>query len=203
MNDKNDLTNDQIYMSYFYMGERYLTTAEILIQSIVENNNNKFAISNSLEDCEKKCEQNYIKSTSIIYIPALFCLYQAAELYIKGLILVKCPDYININHESCCLLETLKEKYTEQNEIYELFKKYYKNQVAMVKEYKKGNEISDTKTMYNSLRYPQTIDGEKFYNYDSLILNNSEIIDQLKNQLTIINEIQCKTVKTVREMEKD
>lgn len=86
----------------------------------------------------------------------IFNSLQSIELFVKGLLLLN-----NVKpeetHEISDLLKILKSIYGDKCEIYKSINKFYSNQIEIIKQFKKNNNITNTKDLYESLRYPKKI----------------------------------------------
>ena len=162
---------------YFLLVDNYLEVSKLILETLITNDNSNAGLGKTPEKAEENMRSNDIKSDSTLFIPMIFNSFQSIELFIKGLLLLNNvkPEEI---HEISKLLPALETIYGEQSEIYKSINKFYSNQVEIIKEFKKNNNITNMKELYESLRYPEK--NDKIYEYSYLKYNGDEGIKQFK-----------------------
>ena len=178
--------------SYFLLADQYLETSKLLLETIIENGNSNCGIGKTESEAHKNMIKNVLKSDSILLIPAVFNSYQCMELFLKGILLLNKIE-IDDTHEVTEMIEKIKMLYGEKSNIYKKVKAFYKEQMEIIKKFKKTNNITSTKELYESLRYPENnlvdFNKRKKYNYDDLKYNGDYGIDNFKLLLKRLNEI--------------
>lgn len=183
---------------YFIMADQYLETSKLLLETMINSGNSNFGIGKSKSEAESEMFKNTIKSDSTLFLPALFTCYQGMELFIKGLLSLNNIAFKNIHELSQMILE-LKNVYGANNEIYKEFNNFYKYQIEIVKKYNKTNNITTTKELYESLRYPEN-KGKSYYYFD--LKYNSDygikMFSELIKKINIIKNIVLKEFNKYR-----
>ena len=178
--------------SYFLLAEQYLETSKLLLEIIIENGNSNCGIGKTENEAHENMIKTVLKSDSTLLIPAVFNGYQCMELFLKGLLLLNKIE-TDDTHEVFEMIEKLKVLYGENSNIYKKVKAFYKEQMEIIKKFKKTNNITSTKELYESLRYPENnladLNKRKKYNYDDLKYNGDYGIDNFKLLLKRLKEI--------------
>ncbi len=182
---------------YFILAEQYLTASKCLLKVLIENGNSNCGIGNTMEEAVDVMNKNIVNSDVRLFVPTIFDCYQATELFIKGLLLIKNIE-IEENHVVENMIDIIKNAYGEESDIYKEFRKFYKYQISIIQEYKKDNNISNIKEIYESLRYPESKKNNKQYSYESLKNNGKDGIKQFKKiyeEIDTIYKITCREWK--------
>lgn len=173
---------------YFVLGEQYLETAKLLLETLISNGNSNAGVRITLEEACEEMEKNSSKSDLYLFIPAVFNCLQSTELFIKGLLLFNNKSFQK-EHGIEKLLESLKSIYGENSDIYSNLETFYEHQIEIIKDYKQKNGINNTHDLYMSLRYPEitlTSTGNKkrgkeiTIDYMKLKYNGKSGIEQFK-----------------------
>lgn len=174
---------------YFNLASQYLTSSKLLLKTIIENDNcsTGSGINSSDNDILLDLVKNIKKSDASLLIPALFLGYQSIELYIKGLLINK-NEEIEKDHEVSKFYEKLKKCYGEDSYRYIDIKNFYSNQIEIIKMFKKNNEITTIKDLYEAFRYPEITSGD--IDHSSLRFNGQQIITQLKKLFKQLDKIE-------------
>ena len=171
---------------YFILADQYLETSKLLLKTMIESGNLNCGFGSSELEDRSNMIKNSNKSDSTLFIPALFNCYQGIELFIKGVLLLNNSE-IKQEHEMANMIETLKNIYGETNEIYKELNGFYKRQTEIITKFKKINNITTTKELYESLRYPEN--KGKHYNYFVLKYNDNDGIITFNYIIDTINKI--------------
>jgi len=177
---------------YFVLAEQYLETTKLLLNTIIENENKDIGVGNSEKEALMNMYENTIKSDVYLFIPAMFICLQTVELFAKGLVLFKGKE-IKYQHEVDGLLDDLRTIYGDKAVIVKKIRNFYKNQMEILKEFKKTNHITTIKELYQSLRYPEYKNKE--YKYDELKHNGKVVLSQYVKNLEKLEEIKTETRK--------
>ena len=177
---------------YYVLANEYLEATKVLLNTIIENENNSCGIGNSEEEALIDLEKNIKKSDAYLLIPAMFDGIQTVELFIKALLLLngKCVPY---NHEVDGMMKQLKELYGEQSEIFRALHDFYKNQIEILKSFKKTNNITNLTDLYEALRYPEN--NSKVYEYYDLKYKGKKVLKQYEKMLNKIEIIRSEVFK--------
>lgn len=122
-----------------------------------------------------------------LFIPAIFISLQGTELFIKGLLLLNDLEFSN-THDIQTLLDKLQLKYSKETNIYREFKKIYFSEKEILKNFRRENNITDSKALYSALRYPEKSFQEQI-SYNALVCNGDNGIKLFQTLLTSINNI--------------
>ncbi len=188
---------------YFILGEQYLETAKLLLETLISNGNSNAGIGKTSEEACEEMEKNSSKSDLYLFIPAVFNCMQSTELFIKGLLLFNGENFKK-EHGIENVLESLKNIYNEDSKIYSSLKTFYDNQIEIIKDYKQVNGLNNSYDLYMSLRYPEITlkptgnkkRGERIsVNYMKLKYNGNSGIEQFKILLENIESIKKAILK--------
>ena len=178
--------------SYFLLADQYLETSKLLLETLIQNNNSNCGLGSTEYEAHENMIKNVLKSDSTLLTPAIFNSYQCMELFLKGILLLNKIE-IDDTHEVTEMIEKIKMLYGEKSNIYKKVKAFYKEQMEIIKTFKKTNNITSTKELYESLRYPENnsinLDKRKKYNYYDLKYNGDYGIDNFKLLLKRLNEV--------------
>ena len=181
---------------YYLLATQYLESAKLLLNTMIENDNQNIGIGfgekEALEDMAKKI----VKSDVYLYTPTMFVSLQTVELFLKGLILLNDKE-IEYSHEIDKKLKTLEEIYGRKSILYEAISDFYKNQMDILKKFKKTNNISNIPDLYEALRYPEK--NQKVYEYYDLKYKGREVINQYKSMLEKLDTIKDEAIKEFKE----
>ena len=174
------------YKNYFLLGEQYYESARLLLDSVINNDNCSIGIGDTAEEAERNLINNIVKSDVYLFIPALFISIQCVELYIKGILLINSITMKN-SHETSDMISSIKGKYGSKSSLYLCFNDFYNNCIKELKNYKKTNNITTTKELYDSLRYPE---GKgKVYDYFDIRYNGQKAIEHYKKMVKMLEKI--------------
>ena len=173
---------------FFSLGKQYYDSSVLLLETIIKNDNCSLGIGFSDEAALKNLNENIKKSDARLLIPALFLGYQCVELYVKGLLLLKKQD-IKEKHEVCIFYNDLENSYGKNSAIYKAIRNFYSNQIEILNNFKKNNDITTVNQLYDALRYPE--DNDEIIDHFSLKYNGSSVVKQIKNvikRLKLVDE---------------
>lgn len=177
---------------YFLLADQYLETSKLLLETLINNDNSNAGFGSTQEEAYEEMRKNVLKSDATLLIPTIFNSYQSLELFLKGLLLFNGIEVDN-THEVSDMIVKIKDIYGDKSAIYKKIRAFYKEQVDILKNYKKNNNITTTKELYESLRYPENnladLNKRKKYNYDDLKYNGDYGIDNFKLLLKRLKEI--------------
>lgn len=171
---------------YFVIADQYLETSKLLLKTMITSGNSNAGCGKSEKEAENNRLNNKIKSDSTLFLPALFTCFQSIELFIKGILKLNSISFGSIHEVSKLILE-LKNIYGEKSEIYKKFNNFYKHQIEIIKDFKKNNNITTTKELYESLRYPEN--KGKSYDYFDLQYNGNYGIQMFNELIEKMDEI--------------
>lgn len=183
---------------YFLLADQYLETAKLTLKVLIENNNSNSGIGNTDEDAIEKMEERLLKSDVMLLIPTIFNAYQSTELFLKGLLLLNEKE-TSMTHEVGNMLNDIEEIYTEKSEVYKKINGFYNAQIEIINNFKTTNNITTTKELYESLRYPEDIKKNKFYDYSDLKYNGDMGIKNFKLLRKRIQEVKDVILKEYKE----
>lgn len=139
---------------YFLLADQYLETSKLLLEILINNDNSNAGFGLTEEEAYEEMHKNVLKSDATLLIPTIFNGYQSLELFLKGLLLLNGIEVDN-THEVSDMIAKIKSIYGDKSDIYKKIRAFYKEQVDILKNYKKTNNITTTKELYESLRYPE------------------------------------------------
>lgn len=139
---------------YFLLADQYLETSKLLLESLINNDNSNAGFGLTQEEAYEEMRKNVLKSDATLLIPTIFNSYQSLELFLKGLLLLNGIEADN-THEVSDMIAKIKGIYGDKSDIYKKIRALYKEQVDILKNYKKTNNITTIKELYESLRYPE------------------------------------------------
>ena len=143
--------------------------------------------------------KNVLKSDATLLIPTIFNSYQSLELFLKGLLLLNGIEADN-THEVSDMIAKINGIYGDKSDIYKKIRAFYKEQVDILKNYKKTNNITTTKELYESLRYPEDNSlAIKEYDYFDLKYNGDLGIRNFKVLLKRLCEVKEVILKEYHE----
>ena len=177
---------------YFLLADQYLETTKLLINTIIENNNTSYGIGNNEDEALENMKESIIKSDVYLFIPSMFTSLQTVELFIKGLLLFN-GEEVSYDHEVDGMLLELKKIYGEKSDIFKSINSFYKNQMEILKKYKKVNNITTITDLYESLRYPES--KKNRYEYFDLKYNGKEVLKQYLKMLEKLETIKKEILK--------
>lgn len=184
---------------YFLLGDQYLETSKLLLETLINNNNSNAGFGSTQEEAYEEMRKNVLKSDATLLMPTIFNCYQSLELVLKGLLLLNGIEVGN-THEVSDMIAKINGIYGDKSDIYKKTRAFYKEQVDILKNYKKTNNITTTKELYESLRYPEdnslTI---KEYDYFDLKYNGDFGIRNFKVLLKRICEVKEVILKEYHE----
>lgn len=180
---------------YFLLADQYLETTKLLINTIIENDNTNYGIGCNEQDALNNMKKSIIKSDAYLFIPSMFTSLQTVELFIKGLLLFNGKE-VQYDHKIEGILLELKDIYGEKSDIFKSINSFYKNQMEILKKFKKKNNISNTNDLYESLRYPEN--KENRYDYFELKYNGKEVLKQYLKMLEKIEKIKREILKELK-----
>lgn len=155
---------------YFLLADQYLETAKLTLEVLIENDNSNAGFGTTQEEAEKQMRENVLKSDVTLFIPTVFNAYQSTELFLKGLLLLNGKE-ITDTHEVSNMITEIKNIYTETSDVYRRINNFYNAQIEIIKNFKKSNNITTNKELYEALRYPENIKNNKTYDYNDLQYN--------------------------------
>lgn len=155
---------------YFLLADQYLETAKLTLEVLIENDNSNAGFGTTQEEAEKQMRENVLKSDVTLFIPTVFNAYQSTELFLKGLLLLNGKE-ITDTHEVSNMITEIKNIYTETSDVYRKINNFYNAQIEIIKNFKKSNNITTNKELYEALRYPENIKNNKTYDYNDLQYN--------------------------------
>lgn len=155
---------------YFLLADQYLETAKLILEVLIENDNSNAGVGTTQEEAEKQMRENVLKSDVTLFIPTVFNAYQSTELFLKGLLLLNGKE-ITDTHEVSNMITEIKNIYTETSDVYRRINNFYNAQIEIIKNFKKSNNITTNKELYEALRYPENIKNNKTYDYNDLQYN--------------------------------
>lgn len=123
--------------NFFLLADRYLETAKLTLNTLIEGDNFPGAIAGSEEELETNLRENLIKSDFMLFIPTVFNSLQSIELFLKGLLLLN-GEEIDTEHETCNMISEIKNIYGEKSEIYKSINSFYSEQIVIIKDFKKN-----------------------------------------------------------------
>ena len=184
---------------YFLLADQYLETSKLLLESLINNDNSNAGFGLTQEEAYEEMRKNVLKSDATLLIPTIFNSYQSLELFLKGLLLFNCIVADN-THEVSDMIAKISGIYGDKSDIYKKIRAFYKEQVDILKNYKKTNNITTTKGLYESLRYSEdntlTI---KEYDYFDLKYNGDFGIRNFKVLLKRLCEVKEVILKEYHE----
>ena len=184
---------------YFLLADQYLETSKLLLETLINNDNSNAGFGSTQEEAYEEMRKNVLKSDATLLIPTIFNSYQSLELFLKGLLLFNGIEVDN-THEVSDMIVKIKDIYGDKSAIYKKIRAFYKEQVDILKNYKKNNNITTTKELYESLRYPEdnslTI---KEYDYFDLKYNGDFGIRNFKVLLKRLCEVKEVILKEYHE----
>ena len=180
---------------YYLLADQYLETTKLLLNTIIENDNANYEIGCNEQEALKDMEESIIKSDVYLFIPSMFSSLQTVELFIKGLLLFNERE-VTHKHEVNGMINELREIYGDNSDMFETINKFYKNQMEILKKFKKVNNITTTADLYESLRYPEN--NKKEYEYFELKYNGKEVIKQYIKMLETLEKIKKEILKEYR-----
>lgn len=139
---------------YFLLADQYLETSKLLLETLINNDNSNAGFGSTQEEAYEEMRKNVLKSDATLLIPTIFNSYQGLELFLKGLLLINGIEADN-THEVNDMIAKINGIYGDKSDIYKKIRAFYKEQVDILKNYKKTNNITTTKELYESLRYPE------------------------------------------------
>lgn len=181
--------------NYYLMADQYLETTKLLLTTIVDNDNTNCGIGNNEQEALKNMEKCIVKSDVYLFIPSMFTGLQTVELFIKGLLLFNGKE-ISYSHEVDGMINDLKKIYGENSSIYKSIYSFYKNQMEILKMFKKSNNITTTTDLYEALRYHES--NVKEYEYFDLKYNGKDVIKQYLKMLEKLTVIKKENLKEFR-----
>lgn len=155
---------------YFLLADQYLETAKLTLEVLIENDNSNAGFGTTQEEAEKQMRENVLKSDVTLFIPTVFNAYQSTELFLKGFLLLNGKE-ITDTHEVSNMITEIKNIYTETSDVYRRINNFYNAQIEIIKNFKKSNNITTNKELYEALRYPENIKNNKTYDYNDLQYN--------------------------------
>ena len=191
----------RLYLSHQY----YIASLNIMDALLLHKNKNCVVSDREISDKELFEATRY--SSSSIICPLLFCFYQTIELYLKAFV------YYHVdgkhNHDTNTLLKLYKEYYPQQKGTIKRLEFYLSmckckirhNNIHFIRSFCLENKISDNKTLYNSLRYPDKADKEVLEYILLQYFNPSVKLNQIKNMRNDLKYIISKGAILFREME--
>lgn len=180
---------------YYLLADQYLEATKLLLNTIIENDNTNCGIGNSEKEALKNMEKYIVKSDVYLFIPSMFTSLQTVELFIKGLLLFNGRE-VTHKHEVNGMISELRDIYSNNSNIFKSINNFYKNQMEILKRFKKNNSITTTAELYESLRYPES--NEKEYEYFELKYNGKEVIKQYLKMLEKLEVIKKEILKEFR-----
>lgn len=184
---------------YFLLADQYLETSKLLLESLINNDNSNAGFGLTQEEAYEEMRKNVLKSDATLLIPTIFNSYQSLELFLKGLLLLNGIEADN-THEVSDMIAKIKGIYGDKSDIYKKIRVFYKEQVDILKNYKKTNNITTTKELYESLRYPEDNSlAIKEYDYFDLKYNGDLGIRNFKVLLKRLCEVKEVILKEYHE----
>lgn len=183
--------------NYYLLADQYLESTKLLLNTIIENNNTNCGIGNSEKEALKNMEESIVKSDVYLFIPSMFTSLQTVELFIKGLLLFNGRE-VTYNHEVNSMINELREIYGYNSDLFKAINNFYKNQMEILKIFKKVNNITTIADLYESLRYPES--NKKEYEYFELKYNGKEVIKQYKKMLEKLEKVKKEILKEYRKV---
>lgn len=174
---------------YFLLADQYFETSKLLLEILINNDNSNAGFGTTQEEAYEEMYKNVLKSDATLLIPTIFNSYQSLELFLKGLLLLNGIEIDN-THEASDMIIKVRNIYGQKSDIYKKIRVFYKEQVKIIKDYKKNNRITTTKELYESLRYPENNSLPiKEYDYFDLNYNGDFGIKNFKVLLKRLCEI--------------
>lgn len=174
---------------YFLLADQYLETSKLLLESLINNDNSNAGFGLTQVEAYEEIRKNVLKSDATLLIPTIFNSYQSLELFLKGLLLLNGIEADN-THEVSDMIAKINGIYGDKSDIYKKIRAFYKEQVDILKNYKKTNNITITKELYESLRYPEDNSlAIKEYDYFDLKYNGDLGIRNFKVLLKRLCEV--------------
>ena len=174
---------------YFLLADQYLETSKLLLESLINNDNSNAGFGLTQVEAYEEIRKNVLKSDATLLIPTIFNSYQSLELFLKGLLLLNGIEADN-THEVSDMIAKINGIYGDKSDIYKKIRAFYKEQVDILKNYKKTNNITTTKELYESLRYPEDNSlAIKEYDYFDLKYNGDLGIRNFKVLLKRLCEV--------------
>jgi len=173
---------------FFKLGDQYGETANLLLETLINNGNSNAGIGKTAEEAQKNMEKTALKSDLYLFIPAIFNCLQTTELFTKGLLLLNDKTFQK-THSIEKLLEEIAISYGETSEINQALRDFYECQINIIEKYKQTNGLINSHDLYMSLRYPEItikIKGEEKkeqqvdVDYTDLMCNGNCGIKQFK-----------------------
>ena len=173
---------------FFKLGDQYGETANLLLETLINNGNSNAGIGKTAEEAQKNMEKTALKSDLYLFIPAIFNCLQTTELFTKGLLLLNDKTFQK-THSIEKLLEEIAISYGETSEINQALRDFYECQINIIEKYKQTNGLINSHDLYMSFRYPEItikIKGEEKkeqqvdVDYTDLMCNGNCGIKQFK-----------------------
>lgn len=184
---------------YFLLADQYLETSKLLLETLINNDNSNAGFGSTQEEAYEEMRKNVLKSDATLLIPTIFNSYQGLELFLKGLLLINGIEADN-THEVSDMIAKINGIYGDKSDIYKKIRAFYKEQVDILKNYKKTNNITTTKELYESLRYPEDNSlAIKEYDYFDLKYNGDLGIRNFKVLLKRLCEVKEVILKEYHE----
>ena len=175
---------------FFRLADQYSETAQLLLKTMIRSGNSNVAVDSDYQNVLQKAENAAIKSDMYLFIPAIFNCLQSTELFAKGILLLNGEEFKK-KHSVEEILKKINEIYTKNHSLYTCLNDFYTQQIKIIENYQKKNDIKDINVLYTSLRYPESPDGKKVNDYYPLICNGDIGIAQfriLSKQLQSVKE---------------
>ena len=188
---------------YFRLGEQYLETAKLILETLINNGNSNAGIGRTEEEALQDMEKNSTKSDLYLFVPAIFNCLQSTELLVKGLLILDGKP-CERQHGVEALLDKLKESYAENSGVYQKLSFFYDSQIGIIEKFKQANGINNSYDLYMSLRYPEiTLQPEEdkkkgkriSVEHTELFCNGQVGIEQFKVLLESLEAVKLATVK--------
>lgn len=199
---------ETLQLSFLTLGIKYLHTAENILEELVASGNQHVVFG------DYGTSENYSEITKWsdfnVLIPTLFIFYHGVELVLKGLLLIakaSSEEKIEANHNLEKLLSDIIEKYSEQDELIKILKKYIhcnsKDTPELIaKLIETNDELKNIEDLYHALRYPSNKVLENAFNYSESKYKEKEGLKFAKDLIQDINRIRRITVSIYRNKQK-
>lgn len=186
---KNEIINKRSYF-FFKMAINYLHLVETVSNEVI-NRENSFVILTdykiTIEEFEERTKWNDYR----IAEPFFFNFYHGLELLLKAHLLVKVDDIFKSKHNIEKLFNEFRKLFEDEHTTIKILQNYIGKNLELVEPLSTffiNNKIC-VKKFYEILKYPESRDSSKIFNYDSLKNNDKKGIkffEEIKNHISIL-----------------
>jgi hypothetical protein len=165
-----------------------------LLVAQMQTSGNKWSIyanvneDESQEEEEKRLNEIFKRNDNNLGVPLMFNFYHGLELFMKGLLELENISVDKTNHNLKDLYKRIKENESRYPvSLIQVLKKHIYNEKSYNPFFKDNN--MDVNDFYIGLKYPQSKDGSKKYNYASIRGKEEETLKIYLAMNAAINEL--------------